>query len=241
MSCFIARRQLLIMLRRTSGSLGRKVALILSGCGVKDGSECQESASLMIHLNRLNIEYDVFAPSAAQYHVYNHQADDVAKGEFRDMMAESARLARGPVKPVDELKHDGYSGLLMPGGFGVMKNLSDYGLKGKDGGVRDDVSSAIMSFHKAGKPIGASCIAPILLAATLRDAVTITLGEEQGETQDLARSFGTTVVKCAVDRAVVDDGTMVVTTPAYMYADAGPAQIYEGIGVMVEAVDRLMK
>jgi len=226
------------MLRSTAASLNRKVAVVLAGCGVFDGSEIHEATSALIHLDARRITYDIYAPNAPQMHVLDHQAGAPAEGESRNMMSEAARIARGPVKDVAQLKADGYDGLVFPGGFGVMKNLSNFAVEGPKGQVRTDVASAIKSFRAAEKPIAAACIAPVLIAATCPGA-RITMGAAEGDAQGLAKGLGAVVEACDVEKSLVDPALKIVTTPAYM-CDVGPAAIYASIGSMIHELDAMM-
>eukprot|EP00672_Neobodo_designis_P009295 CAMPEP_0174855252 /NCGR_PEP_ID=MMETSP1114-20130205/32844_1 /TAXON_ID=312471 /ORGANISM="Neobodo designis, Strain CCAP 1951/1" /LENGTH=233 /DNA_ID=CAMNT_0016089987 /DNA_START=43 /DNA_END=744 /DNA_ORIENTATION=+ len=226
------------MMRSTGIALSRKVAVVLAGCGVYDGSEIHEATSVLIHLDAKRIAYDVYAPNIEQMHVLNHQAGKPADGETRNVMVESARIARGPVGDVATLKADGYGAIVFPGGFGVMKNLSTFATEGGEGKVRTDVAAAIASFRAAEKPIAAACIAPVLVAATVPGA-KITLGAADGDAQGLCRNLGANVVPCEVDSCVVDDALKIVTTPAYM-CDVGPAKIYASIGSMIDKLEALL-
>lgn len=215
-----------------------RFAVVLSGCGVFDGAEIHEATSMLIGLDMRGHEYKVFAPDAPVGHVINHQVGAPAEGETRNMMVEAARIARGPVTPLSELKADEFSALVLPGGFGVMKNLSTFAFDGADGKVRDDVQAALKAFRAAKKPIGAACIAPMLVASTFKQG-TITLGAEAGDIPDMARGFGATVEACDPDKTVVDEALKVVTTPAYMY-DVGPAKVWKSINALLDEVERLL-
>ena len=233
-------------------------ALVLSGCGVYDGSEIHEATSCLIHISRLGRRAHVFSPFAPQAHTVNHQAADVdpVTASPRLMHEESARIARGPVLDLDSIDASAYAGLILPGGFGCMKNLCNFGIVGfdvaqkRDGRavVRSDVARAIKTFHAARKPIGAACIAPVLLAATLGSkvggpGVLVTLGADTGDAVSLASSFGNRLIACrgsssvntkASGAVVVDEAQRIVTTPAYMIDDASPMDVFQGIGQMIE-------
>lgn len=50
----------------------KKVAVILSGCGVYDGAEIHESVITLLRLSQRGAEAQCFAPNIAQHHVVNH-------------------------------------------------------------------------------------------------------------------------------------------------------------------------
>ena len=81
-------------------------------------------------------------------------------------MEESARIARGNVKDLNELDFHDFDALIIPGGFGAAKNLSDFGIVGDKMKVSDDVAKVLNDFKDSKKVIGLACIAPILAAKT---------------------------------------------------------------------------
>eukprot|EP00758_Cryptobia_borreli_P003600 Tbor_TRINITY_DN3858_c0_g1::TRINITY_DN3858_c0_g1_i1::g.5720::m.5720 len=216
---------------------GRRVAVILCGSGHKDGSEISEAASLIIRLSQVKAAVTYFAPNVQQEHVINHNSGAVSENEVRNVLTESNRIARGMAKPLSELKTADFDALMFPGGFGVMKNLASYAIKGKDGDIRQDVLDTITSFHASKKPIGCACISPMLLARALGKPhnVTITLGPEGGDMEDMARGFGAQVKSAGKTGVVTDEKNKCATTAAYMYSDNTPAEVFEGISAMVDA------
>ena len=154
----------------------RKFAVILAGCGRKDGSEINEAITLLLSLEQHHCEYQCFAPNRPQTEVIDHLTDKKVKEE-RNILTEAARLARSNVRPVEEYKAEDYDGLLFSGGYGVAKNLCNYAYKGADMEVQPDVARAIVETREANKPIGGMCIAPVMFAKLL-PGVCVTLGNE---------------------------------------------------------------
>lgn len=222
-------------------------ALVLSGCGKNDGSEIQEAVSILIHLSRLGIEAKCFAPDAPQTDVINHATGKPGPGgQTRNMLVEAARIARGAISPLSQLEPAHADALLFAGGLGVAKNLCTFAAPGDKGGpncdVLPDVERVIRGFHAAKKPIGLCCIAPVLAARVLGTrkggpGVKVTIGSDAAAAEAI-QTMGSTHVPKGVTEAFTDDRQRVVTTPAYMY-EATPAEVFEGIGRMVEGVQRL--
>lgn len=215
-----------------------KAAVILCGCGRGDGSEIHESVSVLIHLARLGIAYRCFAPDTWQADVVNHATGQPAAGERRNCMVEAARISRGEIAPMARLRTEEFDALFLPGGFGAAKNLCTWAKDGPGASVIPDVERAINGFHKAGKPIGLCCIAPVIAAAVLGrkhggPGVTVTIGDDAGTAAGIG-AVGATHCVTGVAQACVDDRNKVVTTPAYMYGDATPFEVFTGIGEMVE-------
>lgn len=220
---------------------GRRVAVVLSGCGAFDGTEINEAVSVLIHLEKAGATHKVFAPDMQQDITDHHNKGAATEGHTRSVMSESARISCSAVGALDELDASEFDALIFPGGFGVMKNLSSFGTKGPQGTVRDDVAAAIKAFRAQDKPIGAICIAPSLLAVVLGSnaggpGVKLTLGATKGDSQTLATMMGNTLVECAVADCVVDESLKVVTSPAFMYEDARLGDVFDGIGKLVTKV-----
>ena len=154
----------------------KRFAVILAGCGHKDGSEIQEAVSLLLSIDQHGCEYQCFAPNRPQADVVDHVAGKPVKEE-RNVMVEAARIARGDILPIEQFKAADFDALFFPGGFGAAKNLCNYAFKGAAMEVQPDVTRVILEMHEAGKPIGAMCIAPVMLARLIPD-VCVTLGEE---------------------------------------------------------------
>ncbi|MCL7462717.1 isoprenoid biosynthesis glyoxalase ElbB [Pseudomonas sp. NW5] len=213
--------------------MSKKVAVILSGCGVYDGTEIHESVLTLLRLSQRNAQVQCFAPNIAQLHVINHLSG-AEMAESRNVLVESARIARGNVRDVRELNVADFDALIVPGGFGAAKNLCDFALKGSDCRVQADVLAAGQAFARAGKPIGLICIAPALARAFCGEGVFCTIGQD-ADTAAALNAMGASHVECAVDDIVVDPAHKLVTTPAYMLAQS-IAEAACGINKLVDRV-----
>ena len=156
----------------------KKFAIILAGCGVYDGAEIHEAVMTMYAVMKNGAEYQLFAPDIAQHHVVNHLTG-AEMPETRNVLVESARIARGKIKPLPDLDMRDFDALLFPGGFGVAKNLCSFAFKGADCEVHPQVTKVVREAVSLRKPIGRLCISPVILAKVLGD-VEITIGNDTG-------------------------------------------------------------
>ncbi len=214
--------------------MSKKVAVILSGCGVYDGAEIHESVITLLRLDQRGAQVQCFAPNVAQMHVINHLTGEEMP-ESRNVLIEAARIARGNVEDVRELKVEHFDALILPGGFGVAKNLSDFALQGADCSVQADVLAAAQAFAKAGKPIGLICIAPALAVKIFGAGVTCTLGSAEDPAAEALQTMGGTHQECKVEDIVEDSAHKLVSTPAYMLAQS-IAEAASGINKLVDRV-----
>eukprot|EP01100_Stratorugosa_tubuloviscum_P008766 TRINITY_DN364_c0_g3_i2.p1 TRINITY_DN364_c0_g3~~TRINITY_DN364_c0_g3_i2.p1 ORF type:complete len:253 (+),score=104.03 TRINITY_DN364_c0_g3_i2:757-1515(+) len=214
-----------------AGSKGPKVAVVLSGSGVYDGSEIHETVSVFIHLSR-KAQIHCFAPNKAQFHVVNHLNGQVESNESRQVLVEAARIARGNVSPLNELNVANFDAVVFPGGFGAAKNLSNFAFEGANFSVDPQVTSVLNSFHQNKKPIALCCIAPVLAAKSIKGC-QVTIGNDIGVSQ-IIESVGSKHVNAAVTEAIVDTENKIVTSPAYMDANAPLCDIHDGIGSMID-------
>ncbi len=212
----------------------KKFAVVLAGCGHKDGAEINEAVSLLLAIDQHHCEYQCFAPDRQQTEVVDHLTGKKVTGAKRNIMTEAARIARGNVLPLDQFKAEDYDALFFPGGFGAAKNLCDYAFKGVDMMVEPDVTRAILEMHEAKKPIGAMCIAPVMLARLI-PGVCVTLGAEGSDVADHVRAWGAEHVQTENGDVCADNEDLVFTTPAFML-DASLKDVYDGAYNMVEAV-----
>ena len=192
-------------------------AIVLSGCGVYDGSEIGEAMMTMLALDEAGCRYEVFAPDKPQFHVVDHLKGEPAK-ESRNVLAESARIARGKVRPLAEYKAENYDGLIFPGGFGAAKNLCTFAFDGADMKVDAEVERAVNETRKAGKPLGAMCIAPVILGKLVA-GVQVTVGHDEA-TNEALRKMGAEPKNVFGPEVVHDAKNKVFTTPCYMLPDA---------------------
>ncbi|MDE5575360.1 MAG: isoprenoid biosynthesis glyoxalase ElbB [Bacteroidales bacterium] len=192
-------------------------AIVLSGCGVYDGSEIGEAMMTMLALDEAGCRYEIFAPDKPQFHVVDHLKGEPAS-ESRNVLAESARIARGKIRPLSEYKAENYSGLIFPGGFGAAKNLCTFAFDGASMTVDAEVERAVNETRQAGKPIGAMCIAPVILGKLIA-GVQVTVGHDEA-TNEALRQMGAEPKNVFGPDVVHDTKNKVFTTPCYMLPDA---------------------
>lgn len=210
----------------------KKVAVILGGCGTRDGSEINETVTLLLALDQHDVKYQCFAPDRNQYQVINHVTGEVVNEE-RNMMVESARIVRGEILPLTEFNANDYDGLAIPGGAGIANNLFTYFTDGMNMTVLPEVRDAIVAVNQQNKPIAAMCIAPVLLANVLND-ITITLGSDDcGPAKDILE-MGAHHEATKNGEYVADMQNKIFTTPCFML-DATLKDIYNCAYNMVEA------
>ena len=209
----------------------KKIAVILSGCGSRDGSEIHEATLSLLAIDMNGLNYQCFAPNKNQTEVVNHftQAQET---ENRNMLVEGARIARGDIKPIEEINASDYDALWIPGGLGAAKNLCSYFYDGANMKVLPEVETAIKSFHKAGKPVVALCIAPVIVAKVL--GANVTSGKDAGTASKIEAMGGKNTV-CNYDEIAYDAEKRVISAPCYML-DASISQVWLGIK---KAADKL--
>jgi enhancing lycopene biosynthesis protein 2 len=210
----------------------KNIAVVLSGCGVYDGAEIHESVFTMLAIARNGASYQVFAPDIEQYHVVNHLTGQPVD-EKRNVLVEAARIARGDIKPLSEYDPGDFDALMFPGGFGVAKNFSTFAFDGADCTVNPEIEKVILDTNKAGKPIGALCISPVIVAKVL-DGAEVTIGTDEGTIEELEK-MGAKHRFTTHGEVVIDHKYKVATTPCYML-DATIDQIATGAENVVKAV-----
>ena len=217
-----------------------KVGVILSGCGVYDGTEIHEAVLTLLALDRAGAETFCFAPDMDQRHVVNHLTGKEVPGERRNVLVESARIARGKVHDLARAQATELDALIFPGGFGAAKNLCDFAVKGVACTVHPEVTRITREIYRAKKPIGAICIAPAILSKSLGDqGPTVTIGTD-AETAAALTKMGGKHEACPVGECIVDEKHKIVTTPAYMLAQR-ISEAAEGIEKLVREVLRLAR
>ncbi|MDE1477162.1 isoprenoid biosynthesis glyoxalase ElbB [Xenorhabdus bovienii] len=209
------------------------VAVILSGCGVYDGSEIHESVLTMLSLSRLGAKVSFFSPDEVQHHVINYLNGEEEK-ETRHIMQESARITRGNIQPLSQVDTNTLDALIIPGGFGVAKNLCNFAFKGSECEINKDLLSIVRSMHQQGKPMGFMCIAPVMVAKILGRPIKVTIGNDP-ETAAQIEAMGGIHIECPVDDIVIDFKNKIVTTPAYMLAES-LSQAEQGIDKLVRKI-----
>lgn len=214
----------------------KKFALVLSGCGVFDGAEIHEATLSMLAIARQGGSYEIFAPNIDQHHVINH-TNGQEMDESRNVLVESARIARGKIRDLKEFQPGEFDALLFPGGFGAAKNLCSWAFDGAEAEVLPEVETAIRGMVQAHKPIGALCISPVILAKVLGE-VKLTIGDDQA-TAEAIESLGATHIHTSHGEVVVDSIHKLASTPCYML-DATIEQIADGAENVVKAMMEMM-
>ena len=210
----------------------KKIAVVLSGCGFQDGAEITESVSTLIALASLGASYSCFAPSL-EFTETNHITGE-STGQKRNCLIESARISRGKIQNISELTAENFDGLVFPGGFGAAVHLCNFAEQGSKGVVLAEVEKSVWSFYSKMKPIAAACIAPALLALVLGDeGITLTIGNDEDTAKEI-RKTGANHVRCEVTDYVTDRDKKIITTPAYMYGEAKPSEVFAGVSAMIK-------
>lgn len=216
----------------------KKIGVVLSGCGVYDGSEIHEAVLALLAIDRQGCEAVCMAP-AGGFAVTNHLTGQQVT-EQRDVLVEAARIARGRIRDIKEVKAAELDAIVFPGGFGAAKNLSDFAVKGSTASVNVEVARLLQEMAEAGKPIGAVCIAPVLLAAVLgkQYSPTVTIGNDAATAAEIEKC-GAKHQECPVAEIVVDRKNKIVTSPAYMLGTR-ISEVAEGIDACVREVVKLL-
>ncbi len=219
----------------------KKIAFILSGCGVYDGSEIHEACAALLALNRAGAQVTACAPSGPQMHVIDHLVGQPAAGQERDILVESARLVRGEITPLADLDPVDFDAVLLPGGFGAAKNLCNFATEGDQCTVHPEVEAFLREANTVGKPIGAMCIAPVILARVFGADLhpDLTIGNDPA-TASMVENMGAKHVNCTAAETVVDKANLMVTTPAYMLA-GDINEVFSGAVGFVEKLLRLCR
>ena len=216
-----------------------KVGVILAGCGVYDGSEIHEAVITLLALDRADAQVVCMAPNAEQMHVINHISGEVMADENRNILVESARIARGDITDISNVSAVDIDALVIPGGFGAAKNLCDFAVSGADCKANTEVARLVKDMVAANKPIAAICIAPALLARILGDSnPQLTIGNDADTAGGMA-AMGAQHIICPVSEYVVDEKLKLVSTPAYMLAGS-IREAAEGIEKTVQALLNLI-
>ena len=215
----------------------KKFAVILAGCGVFDGAEIHEATLTLLAIMQQGGTYQIFAPDINQHHVVNHLTGKEMP-EKRNVLVESARIARGKISPLKDFDAGEFDALIIPGGFGVAKNLCSFAFHGADCSVNSEVAGAIKNMHSKKKPIGALCISPVLLSKVLGD-VELTIGSDLGTISGIEK-MGSKHIKSTHGEVVYDKIHNIFTTPCYML-DANILQIFDGATNIVKAMIKSLK
>lgn len=214
--------------------MAKRVAVVLSGCGVYDGSEIYETVITLLRLDQAGAEVQCFAPDIQQLHVINHATGEVMAGEERNVLTEAARLARGNIQDLSEADAAEFDAVILPGGFGAAKNLSNFALNGAGLTVTPSLVAFIQTMREANKPVGLMCIAPAMTGVLFAEGATCTIGSDPGVAGAIEMT-GAIHKNCGVDEVCIDEANKLVTTPAYMLAE-NISEAALGINKLVDAV-----
>lgn len=215
----------------------KKIAILLSGAGVFDGSEIHESVLTLLCLTQAGATYQCFAPDIQQAHVVNHLTGEVDENASRNVLVESARIARGEILATEKLNINEFDGLIIPGGFGAAKNLCNFAFVGASNELNPQVKTFISTFIAANKPVGFICISPVMIPLLYEQGAKGTIGTDQA-TAEAFNQMGGQHTNSPVDGIIVDEQHKIVSTPAYMLAE-NIAQAYEGINKLVKKIIEL--
>jgi len=218
----------------------KKVGVILAGSGVYDGAEIHEAVLTMLALDKRNVKMVIMAPDVKQYHVINHLNGE-EMNESRNVLIEAARIARGEIKNIKDVDSSTLDAVILPGGFGVAKNLCDFAFKGENCIVEPSVLDFLSKIIKDKKPLGAVCIAPVLVAKIyehLGKKAELTIGTD-AETASKVETMGNTHISCQVKEFHIDRKNNLVSSPAYMLGQR-ISEVAEGIDKTVEALLELI-
>lgn len=216
--------------------MSKKVAVVLSGCGVFDGAEIHESVITLLRLDQQGAEVQCFAPDVAQMHVVNHLTGEVSEGESRNVLVEAARIARGEVADLATADASQFDALIAPGGFGAAKNLCDFAVKGAEMTVNADFFKFAQAVREQNKPVGLLCIAPAMTGKIFGTGASCTIGTD-ADTAAAIEATGAVHCDRAVEDICVDEANKLVTTPAYMLA----GRISEAAAGINRLVDKVLE
>ena len=216
----------------------KKIGVVLSGCGVFDGSEIHEATFTLLAIDRAGCQAVCMAPNV-EFPVTNHLTKE-ASGEVRNVLTESARIARGAILDIAGVTAADLDAIVFPGGFGAAKNLCDFAMKGATAAINPEVARLLQEMAASSKPIGAICIAPVVIAAVLGKqlAATVTIGTDSGTAAEIEKT-GARHQECPVHEIVVDRKNKIVSTPAYMLATR-ISEVADGIDKCVKEVVSLI-
>jgi len=216
--------------------MAKRIGVILSGCGVYDGSEIHEAVITLLAIDRVGAQAVCMAPDTPQMHVINHLTGQPAENESRNVLVESARIARGNISDIAKVTAADFDALILPGGFGAAKNLCDFAVNGPDCSVNPEVARVLKETVAARKPIAAVCIAPAVLAKVLGplNSPALTIGTDEGTAAALVK-MGAKHVNCPVRETIVDQENKIVSSPAYMLAQR-ISEAAEGIEKTVQTL-----
>lgn len=226
-----------------------KIGVLLAGCGVFDGSEIHEAVFTLLAIQECGAEAVCMAPNEDQYHVLNHLTGEEIP-EKRNVLVESARIARGAVRDLATVKVDDIDALVIPGGFGAAKNLNQWAISGPEGKIHPQVKRLIVEMAKLGKPIAGLCMGPTVIAKALEGEhinASLTVGTTEEPSpydiqaiSDGMNSIGAIISMASIEEVIVDYTNKIVTAPCYMM-EANILQVRENIAMAIEELIKLVE
>jgi enhancing lycopene biosynthesis protein 2 len=213
----------------------KNIGVVLAGCGVQDGSEIHEATLTLLFLDKVGVKTTCFAPKMEQYHTIDHSTGEVQEEDKRQVLVESARIARGEIVALSQASPEVLDGIIFPGGFGAAKNLCNFAFAEENCQVNEDVRKVVQEMHAAKKPQGFICIAPVIAARILGSFnPQLTIGNDESTAQ-LLEKMGARHINSKVDEIVYDTDNRVISTAAYML---GPtiSKIAVGIEKLVQKI-----
>ena len=225
-----------------------KIGVLLSGCGVYDGAEIQESILTLLAIEEIGATYTCISIDADQHHVVNHLTGEEMP-EKRNMMVEAARITRGAIKEIKSIHPVDIDALVIPGGFGSAKNFTTWAFDGPNGTIRDDVKLLLVNMINVGKPIVALCVSPVVLAKAFEGSsinLNLTIGSSAEDSPYEIPMFevglqatGAKTAEKTIREILVDRENKVITAPCYMM-EASVLEIRNNIKQAIEALKELM-
>ncbi len=215
----------------------KKILVLLAGCGNKDGAEIHESVLTLLAIDKEGAKYECAAPNIEHKHVLNY-IDDTVISEKRNVMIEAARIARGEILDLAKVSMKDYDALILPGGFGVAKNLCSFAFDGAAATVNPEAKRIINEAYDAKKPIGAICVAPALVALSLAEKnpeIILTLGTDK-EANAALETIGVKSRDCLTTAFVLDEKNRIASSPAYMHGNSSISDLEKGISQCVKSV-----
>ena len=217
----------------------KNIGVILAGCGYLDGAEIREAVLTLLSIDQHGAKAKIFAPNIDQHHVVNHHSGEETN-ETRNVILESARIARGEIQDLENLDMNELDAIILPGGFGVAKNLSSLAFDGPDGKINEQLNKILHQALELKKPIGAICISPAVICLGIgKSNPKVTIGNDEG-TVGAIEALGGTHKQTQANEIVIDEKNKIISTPAYMHGDAPLAKIAEGIDKCVKKVIELI-
>jgi enhancing lycopene biosynthesis protein 2 len=221
-----------------------KIGVLLSGCGVYDGAEIQEAVFTLLAIDEIGAEAVCISIDKPQHHVVNHITGE-AMPEMRNMLIESARIARGSILAINDVQPGDIDALVIPGGFGSAKNFTDWAFNGPDGTILPEVKLLLVNLFNIGKPIAALCVSPVVLAKALEGSAIhaeVTIGSTHEASPYDIESFSEGLRKTGLKTSMkntreiqVDSANKIVTAPCYMM-DATISEVRKNIRTAIEAL-----